>query len=90
MEISYDPVKRDATLTERGLDFDDAWQLFEPPPLTFEDDRFAYPEMRWITVGYLNDRMAMAAWVDAERGIRAISMRKANEREQKRFAPRMG
>jgi uncharacterized DUF497 family protein len=90
MKISYDPAKREATLLERGLDFEDAWQLFEPPTVTFEDDRFDYPEQRQITVGYLNNRMAMVAWTLTEQGIRVISMRKINEREQKRFAPRMG
>ena len=90
MEISFDPAKREATLRERGIDFAEAGLLFDDPSYTFEDDRFAYPEPRFLTYGMLHGRLAMIAWTPAETGIRVISMRKCNEREQARFAARMG
>lgn len=90
MEISFDPAKRDATLRERGLDFADAGALFAPPSLTVEDDRTDYGEPRFITYGMLRGRMAMVAWTPTEGGIRVISMRKCNAREQARLAARMG
>jgi len=46
MRITFDPVKREWTLRERGLDFDDAIVVFAGPTFTFEDDRFDYPEVR--------------------------------------------
>jgi uncharacterized DUF497 family protein len=39
MAITYDPVKRDRTLAERGLDFEDAAVVFDGPVFTFEDVR---------------------------------------------------
>lgn len=90
MEISFDPVKRALTLADRGLDFADAGALFEEPSFTQADDRFDYPEPRFITIGYLRDRLCMAAWTPTPTGIRVISMRKCNEREQVRLAARMG
>ena len=87
--------KRERTLRERGLDFADATAVFAGPTFTFEDDRFDYPEVRFVTVGLLADRMVVLVWipdpsiVDGE-GVRVISMRKANAREQNRFGQRLG
>ncbi len=46
MEISYDAEKRDWTLRERGLDFEDAAHVFAGKTLTIEDDRKDYGERR--------------------------------------------
>lgn len=40
MGVSFDPVKRDRTLAERGLDFADAGALLAGEVLTRKDDRF--------------------------------------------------
>lgn len=90
MEISFDPVKRAATLAERGLDFADAAELFADPSYTVEDTRFDYPELRFLTFGMLRGRLAMIAWTPDGHDIRVISMRKCNEREQADFTARMG
>ena len=55
MKISYDPVKRASTLAERGLDFEDAAELFREDTLDFPDDRRDYGELRIFTVGHLRD-----------------------------------
>lgn len=89
MEISFDPVKRALCLAERGLDFADAGRVFDGPVFEFEDDRFVYPERRYSTIGLLNDRMVVVIWTEMTGGRRVISMRKANEREQARFSPRL-
>ncbi len=85
MEISYDAEKRDWTLRERGLDFEDAAQVFAGTTLTIEDDRQDYGERRYQSMGMLNDRLVMLVWTHRGRARHIISMRKANDREQKRF-----
>ena len=90
MEISYDETKRLWTLSERGLDFAEVSKVLNGPLLTLTDDRFDYPEPRFQTYGLLNERMVMFAWTHTERGIRVISMRRCNEREQRKFANRLG
>lgn len=90
MVITFDPAKRDKTLTERGLDFADAGQVFAGPTYTLPDDRFDYPEPRFVTVGQLKERMVVIVWTPTQDGRRIISMRKANDREQKRFADALG
>lgn len=89
MEVGFDPEKRAWTLAERGLDFADALTVFEGPRLTLEDDRFAYPEPRFQTYGWLGERMVLIVWTPTDTGIRVISMRHCHDKEQQRVAPRM-
>jgi uncharacterized DUF497 family protein len=89
MEITYDAEKRELTLEKRGLDFDDVVQVFAGPVLDLEDDRQDYGETRWLTFGLLNDRMVAVVWTPRGEGRHVISMRKANERERKRYEGRL-
>lgn len=87
--ISYDAGKRLVTLEKRGLDFEDAAQLFAGGTLTIEDDRMDYGEVRYQTLGLLNDRLLMLVWTPREGGRHIISMRKANERERTKYDARL-
>lgn len=89
MEIEFDPEKRNKTLAERGLDFARAGEVFAGHHLTAEDTREDYSEPRRITVGKLDGRMVVMVWTPRGEVRRIISMRKANEREQARYAHRM-
>ena len=53
MRVEFDQAKRAVTLAERGLDFADAINVFEGRSITFEDERRAYGESRFITIGEL-------------------------------------
>ena len=77
------------TLRERGLDFRRANELFEGPTVTYEDDRRDYGETRWLTFGLLDQRMVFVAWTERGQTRRIISMRKANDREQDKYAHRL-
>jgi len=90
MHIEYDEEKRLWTLERRGLDFADAGRIFEGPTFTQQDDRFDYPEPRFQTYGLLNERLVMFAWTPIPYGVRVFSMRRCNEREQPKFAERLG
>jgi len=85
MTITYDPAKRDWTLRERGLDFEDAAQVFAGPVIEGEDDRYDYGEVRIVTIGFLRDRMVVLVWTQRGDNRHMISMRKANEREKTRY-----
>ena len=67
-----------------------AGELFDRAHITIEDDRIDYGEPRYITIGKLDDRMVVLVWTWRGENLRVISMRKANEREQKRYGPRLG
>ncbi len=90
MKISFDEAKRNWTLQNRGLDFADAGKIFDGPEFTLFDDRYEYPEPRYQTYGLLEERLVMFAWTPAPDGIHVISMRKCNDREQRKFASKLG
>jgi uncharacterized protein len=87
MAVTYDPAKRSRTRAERGLDFEDAALVFAGRTFTFEDVRQDYGEIRLVTVGVLAGRMVIVIWTPRDQDHHVFSMRKANAREQKRYAP---
>ena len=86
MQITYDPAKRDKTLAERGLDFEDAIHVFAGVTVEIEDTRQDYGEQRMICYGWLADRMVVVGYTPRDAVRHIFSMRKTNEREQTRLA----
>lgn len=82
-----DPAKRDKTLSERGLDFDDAALIFAGVTLEVEDARKDYGEQRFICYGMLEGRLIVVGYTPRGADRHIFSMRKANEREKKSIAP---
>jgi len=89
MKITFDPAKRDATRRDRGLDFEDAADVFAGKCLDIPDDRHDYGELRIMTVGSLRGRMVIVLWSPRGDARHVFSMRKANDREKARFAQRL-
>jgi uncharacterized protein len=87
MRITYDPVKREKTLADRGLDFADAEIVFAGVTVEIEDTRKNYGETRTICFGLLEGRMVVIGYTPRGTDRRIFSMRKANDREQTRIAP---
>lgn len=90
MQVTYDPVKRDKTLAERGLDFADAAFVFEGDTLEVEDDRKDYGETRIICFGLLAGRMVAVGYTPRGADRHVFSMRKCNAREIERIGPHLG
>lgn len=76
MKITYDSAKRATTLRERGLDFEDAAEVFAGEHTV---------EPRFISAGYLRGRMVVLVWTPTENGRRIISMRYCHAKEEKRW-----
>ena len=85
MKLAWDEAKRRATLRERGLDFSDATELFDGFNFTIEDNRKDYGEIRYSSSGHIGERLCFVIWTQRGDARHIISLRKANEREQKRF-----
>ena len=90
MRISYDPLKRERTLLERGLDFNDASLVFEGVTVEVEDVRRDYGERRIICYGLLAGRLVVVGYTPRGAVRHIFSMRKANDREQTRLGPYFG
>lgn len=89
MRITCNSAKRAKTLQERGLDFRRAREVFDRAHVTVVDDRRDYGELRFITAGWLDERLVVFVWTPCGRAYGVISMRKANEREIKRLTPQL-
>jgi uncharacterized DUF497 family protein len=90
LEITYDPKKRLTTLAERKLDFENAREVFAGPTFDFPDLRRDYGEVRMITIGRINGRMMVVVWTQRGGARHIISMRKASDREEEKFAHQLG
>jgi uncharacterized DUF497 family protein len=82
MRIVWNEAKRRSNLRKHGLDFVDAGELFSGFTYTVEDNRFAYQERRFITLGLLSDMVVTIVHTETDDEIRIISMRKATRYEQ--------
>ncbi len=85
VHITYDPEKRAETLEKRGLDFVDAARVFAGETFEFVDTRREYGERRIICFGLLYGRLVVVGYVVRGRSRHVFSMRKANDREKKKF-----
>ena len=83
MRIEFNPAKNKANIQERGLDFELAADFDFDSALILPDTRKAYPELRYVAVGYLAQRLHVLCFTPVPGGIRVISFRKANLREVK-------
>ncbi len=90
MKVTFDPVKRAATLQQRGLDFADSTTVSTGKEATLADERFDYGEIRCITAGYLHGRMVVVVWTPRGDARHIISMRHAHAKEQRRWAKHLG
>ena len=90
MRVTFDPAKREKTLTERGLDFADAMTVFEGTTIEVEDTRKDYGERRIVSYGLLAGRMVVVGYTPRGAVRHVFSMRKANDREKTRLAPYFG
>ncbi len=86
MRISYDPVKRDKTLSERGLDFEDALLVFAGTTVEVVDDRKDYGERRIL----LHGRVVIIGYAPRGTARHVFKMQMANDREQARLARYLG
>ena len=90
MRISFDPTKRAKTLKERGLDFQDAPEIFNGVTVEVDDQRKDYGERRVLCFGLLDGRLVVVGYTPRGAVRHIFSMRKANDREQTRLAPYFG
>ncbi|MCF8166397.1 MAG: BrnT family toxin [Rhodoferax sp.] len=88
--IEFDYAKRQITLFTRGLDMARENEVFDKSHLDQIDARKDYGEVRIRTFGYLDKQPVFIVWTYRGNIKRIISMRRANEREIKKYEGRLG
>ncbi|PLC48821.1 hypothetical protein CR159_15885 [Pollutimonas subterranea] len=86
MEIEFDPTKSAANEAKHGISLAAAESLEWETAVVVEDDRLPYGESRKLCTGYIGKRLYVVVFVDRDDVRRIISLRKANDREVKRYA----
>ena len=81
MQIEFDPAKNEANVRERGLSFEAAESFDFGTAVIEQDRRWDYPEVRFVALGFLAQRLHVLCFTPIDDGIRVISFRKANKRE---------
>jgi uncharacterized DUF497 family protein len=86
MKFEWDEQKNQANIKKHGLDFGDAYKVFEYPMLVNLDNRKDYGEERWIGIGLMDTRVVVILFAEPDEDtIRVISLRKATSNERKRY-----
>lgn len=81
MRYRWDEGKRRSNLRDHGLDLVDAPAVFCGLTFTYQDNRFAYGERRFVTLGLLKGIPVSIAHTETDDEIRVISFRKATDNE---------
>jgi uncharacterized DUF497 family protein len=86
VKFEWDEGKNKENIRKHGLDFADAWQIFDAPMLTRLDTKEDYGEDRFVGIGFLKNFVVVVAYTEpAEETTRIISLRKALKHERERF-----
>jgi uncharacterized DUF497 family protein len=85
VDITYDAAKNERNIRERALSFDRAADFDFQTAIFWIDKRRDYGEIRRLALGYVDKRLHALCFTDTDRGIRVISLRRANARETKRY-----
>jgi uncharacterized DUF497 family protein len=86
MHIAFDSAKDAANLAKHGISLALAAQLEWDSAITWADVRRDYGERRMAGLGYIGDRLFAVVFVDRADGRRIVSLRKANQREERIYA----
>ena len=86
MDYEFDPAKDDSNLDKHGLSLADAEGFEWETAVVREDTRRQYAEQRFEATGYIGQRLHVMIYCLRSDTVRVISLRKANYREEKRYA----
>jgi uncharacterized DUF497 family protein len=81
MRITFDTVKNERNIAERGLSFERVDELAWETAIAREDVRRDYGERRVRVLAHLGKRLHMAVVTYRDGAVHVISFRKANKRE---------
>lgn len=85
MTVSFDPEKDAINRATHGLSLARADEVNLRTAVVRPDERRDYGEPRWRAYGMIDGRLHMLAFTVREGVLRAISLRRANARETRRY-----
>jgi uncharacterized DUF497 family protein len=88
--FTWDEAKRQRNVVKHGGDFADIERFNFATAFTYLDDRFDYGETREIALGFIDERLHVLVFTRRAGDIHVISLRKANDREIRRYTQAIG
>ncbi|WP_428153963.1 BrnT family toxin [Brevundimonas sp.] len=85
MRIAFDPGKDASNQEKHGLSLARAGEIDLRAAYILADNRQDYGEPRWRAYGMMDGRLHMLAFTFRDGTVRAISLRRANAKESKRY-----
>ena len=85
MTIAFDPEKEARNIAKHGISLARAEEMDMTTAIIREDERFDYGETRYIAFGDIDDALHCLVFTFRGSKVRAISLRKANRKEGKRY-----
>ena len=81
MQYEWDESKRTKNLKEHGVDFYSVHEFGWDSSVTIVDNRREYDEIRFVTFGFVKNRLHVLVHTERQNAMRIISLRRANKRE---------
>ncbi len=86
--FEWDEAKRQSNLAQHGVDFEAARRLTWAEAVEAPDRRRDYSEERVVALGPIDGRLHAMVFTRRGDAVRVISLRRANDREQRAWAAR--
>lgn len=87
MDIDFDPAKDESNIAKHGVSLALAASMDMETAVVLEDDRREYGERRFRAFGRIDGLAYCLAFTVRESAVRAISLRRAHQKEMKRYGP---
>ena len=84
IDYDWDPDKFEANLHKHGLDFNDAWQVYEHPEVVTWEDPYPH-EDRYRDLAPVNSVVRLLVYTLRDGVVWCISFRKADRRESQKY-----
>jgi hypothetical protein len=89
VELEFDPAKNARNIRERGISFERFADMDLDTAVAVEDTRANYGERRVRLFGMIDGRLHVAVVTYRSEKVRVISLRRANEREERTYAKKL-
>jgi len=89
MRFTWDKKKKKKNIEKHSIDFSELTRVFDKPMLTRIDNREAYGETRWISLGDLDGKIVILVYTEEGDTIRLISARRATKNEKRIYSEKV-
>lgn len=87
MDIEFDSAKNEANIAKHGVSLALGAEMDMATAVVVEDDRHEYGERRFRAFGHIDGLAYCLVFTVRETAVRAISLRRAHQKEMRRYGP---